>query len=149
MYELIEASPPLDLNSRYAYFLWCSHFADTSAVAVADDGTVAGFLSGYCPPTHPDAYFVWQIVVGEKARGQGVAARLIEDVLSRPSCEGVRYLEATVGPSNAPSRALFTRFAEKRGLAFEESEFLAAEMFGEGHEEEILLRIGPFERAAL
>lgn len=146
VHELIRDNPPLDLNSSYNYFLLCSHFADTCAVGEVD-GEIKAFLSGYRIPNAPPSLFVWQVAVDASLRGQGMAGRLIEDVLARPVCDGVTHLETTVSPSNTSSRRVFERFAEKRGAGWHEEVFLSQEMFGgEEHEEEILFRIGPLER---
>lgn len=143
VYGLVRSSPRLDVNSRYAYFLVCNHFADTSVVA-EDEGHVFGFLSAYRPPGARDCLFVWQVAVERAFRGRGVARQMLEDILARPSCAGVRFVEATVAPSNRASRAFFERFAEQRAATLCQAPFLDEEAFGEdGHEREILLRIGP------
>lgn len=144
VHELVRSSPPLDLNSQYAYFLGCSHFHDTCALAEADDGATAGFLLGYRRPDAADVLFVWQVVTGSAWRGQGLAPRLLEHILARPANSGVRWVEATVGPSNTASKGFFRSFAERRGSKFEEKPFLSEADFGGGdHEAEVLLRIGP------
>lgn len=146
VHELIRSSPPLDLNSSYNYFLLCSHFADTCAVGEVD-GEIKAFLSAYRIPNAPENLFVWQVAVDASLRGQGMAGRLIDSVLTRPVCEGVTHLQTTVSPSNTSSRRVFERFAQKRRAGWQEEVFLSREMFGgEEHEEEILFRIGPLER---
>ena len=147
VYALIKASPPLDLNSRYAYFLACSHFAESCAVA-EEDGAVVGFLSGYRRPDNPDVLFVWQVAVNPARRGQGLAGRMLDAILARPVNREVAWVEATVGPSNAASETFFKRFAERRGTGFDKQPFLGREHFGgENHEEEDLLRLGPLTGA--
>src|SRR3546814_13244218 len=51
--KLIAACPPLDRNSAYCNLLQCSHFADTCIVAERD-GYIAGWISGYRPPSEPE-----------------------------------------------------------------------------------------------
>src|SRR3546814_7919148 len=68
--KLIAACPPLDRNSAYCNLLQCSHFADTCIVAERD-GYIAGWISGYRPPSEPDRFFIWQVAVSETARGAG------------------------------------------------------------------------------
>lgn len=146
IHRLIADSPPLDVNSTYCYLLLATHFAKTCAVAEDDRGLV-GFCSGYIKPGAPDTYFLWQIGVSERARGQRLAPRLIDEILARPECADVRYLETTVSPSNEPSRALFRSVAQSRGADIEERTLFPPELFpGSQHEEECLLRIGPFTR---
>ena len=144
VHDLITRCPPLDVNSSYNYFLLCSHFRDTCLVAEAN-GQIVGFLSAYRIPSRPETLFVWQIAVDEKARGLGLAGRLLEQLTQGPSCAGVRHLETTVSPSNLASRRVFARFAEQHQAATRETSFLEAHHFGvEQHEEERLIHIGPW-----
>lgn len=143
VHSLVRRCPPLDLNSSYAYFLLCSHFAATCVVAEGEGGP-AGFLSAYRPPEAVGTLFVWQVAVDSSARGHGLAGRMLEEVLSRPACAGVQFIETTVSPSNLASRRVFARFAEARAATWHEEPFLTAAHFGaECHEEEVLFRIGP------
>lgn len=143
LYALVEACRPLDLNSRYAYLLLSTHFAATCAIAELEDDPL-GFVAAYLKPTDPTVLFVWQIAVHSRARGRGLGGRLLDDVLGRPECRAVLYLEATITPSNEASWKLFRAFARARGAACRESAMFDAADFGaSGHEREQLLRIGP------
>jgi L-2,4-diaminobutyric acid acetyltransferase len=145
IWQLVRASEQLDLNSAYCYLLLCRHFSDTCAVAVVE-GEVVGFVTAYLPPGQPDTLFVWQIGVARTMRGKGLATRLLKELLQRDACRGVKYLEATVGPENQASRALFTALARWLNAdLIEESCFDAEHFPGEDHEAENLLRIGPFQ----
>ena len=80
-------------------------------------------------------------------RGTGVGGRLLRAVLDRPGCADVRYVEATINPSNAASWALFRGLAREHVAACDERAMFAPGDFGpEAHEEERLLRIGPLQR---
>ncbi|MGP4075940.1 diaminobutyrate acetyltransferase [Halobacillus sp. K22] len=143
VYEMIENIPILDLNSSYSYLLWCEFFSDTSVV-VKDDGDTVGFISGFIHPASPDTLFIWQVAVAETERGQGLATRMIDHIVDRH--EDVRYIEATVSPSNKPSQKLFKGFAKKKevpcdiSVCFEEDDFP-----GEDHEQENTFKIGPLK----
>jgi L-2,4-diaminobutyric acid acetyltransferase len=144
VHALVEACKPLDLNSVYLYLLVCTHFAGTSVVAEVD-GKIAGFTSAYVPPERPDTIFIWQVAVGEAARGQGLAKRLLREILSRPACRDVRFMETTVTPSNQPSRRLFASMSAELQADLTETVAFAGEDFGKAnHEAEVLFRIGPF-----
>jgi L-2,4-diaminobutyric acid acetyltransferase len=144
VHALIAQCPPLELNSLYCYLLQCSDFAETCAVAELD-GQIAGFASGYRRPTEPTVLFIWQIGVSARARGMRIGTGLLDSILARPACRAVRFLEATVTPSNDASRNLFRAFARDRGARFTEEPFLASADFGvHQHEPENRLRIGPF-----
>jgi L-2,4-diaminobutyric acid acetyltransferase len=142
---LVEACKPLDLNSAYAYLLLCSHFASTCVVAESA-GRLAGFLSGYRKPDDPATLFVWQVAVSPSARGRGVGSRMLDVLVARDACRGVRWIEATVSPGNDASWALFESFAQRRGAACDSAALFRPEDFGaEQHEEERLLRLGPIQ----
>jgi L-2,4-diaminobutyric acid acetyltransferase len=142
-WRLARSTGVLDVNSRYAYLLWFRDFAATSVVARID-GAVAGFVSGYLRPGQPGTLMVWQVAVAAEARGHGVAAAMLDGLVDR--VPAVDHVEATVTPGNAGSIALFTRFAERRSAAVSRSELFGSELLGDGHEPEILFRIGPLDR---
>src|SRR5690625_3800310 len=76
MWRLAKATGVLDLNSSYAYLMWCRDFADTSIVA-RRDGELAGFVTGFIRPSAPAALMVWQVATAAKFRGQGIAATML------------------------------------------------------------------------
>lgn len=144
MWQLVRDSGVLDENSRYCYLLLCRDFGQTCVVACRG-ATIVGFVTAYRPPTHPETVFVWQIGVAEAARGQGLAKRLLRTLVSLPACIDVRFLEATVTPSNTASRRLFQSFAKSLDVPCVVAEGFTADAFGGGdHEAEDLFRIGPF-----
>ncbi len=146
VHALVESCKPLDLNSQYAYLLLCSHFAETCAVGEGN-GSLLGFIGGYLKPSDDSVLFVWQVAVSQHARGQGVGKSLLQELLARPGCRNVRFIETTVTPSNEPSRALFRSFAKAQHADCIETPLFRKEDFGSsGHEEEQLLRIGPLKK---
>lgn len=147
LHQLVDRGGVLELNTAYSYVLMCDHFASTTVVA-EHDGDVVGFVTAYRPPSHPDTVFVWQIGVDPRMRGRGVARGILQALVRRPACRGVRYLEATVTPSNTASRRLFQSFARHQAAPFEWSDGYPGAAFGEGHEPEDLIRIGPFTAGA-
>lgn len=147
IHRLISECPPLDLNSVYTYLLLCEHFPRTCIVA-GRGGTLDGFISAYLPPQRPGTLFVWQVAVHERARGKGLARRLLSELLQRPGLDAVQYIETTVGPENAASRGVFTGLARQLDAHVHEEPCFQPELFGaESHEDEPLLRIGPFGAA--
>ena len=143
LWQLVNRSGALEENSCYAYLLLSTHFANTCVVAETAGGIV-GFVAAYIPPTKPDVLFVWQIGVAREARRFGLGKRLLNHLASLVGARDARFLEATVTPSNAPSRRLFESFAEGLGVSCQETEGFSHEDFGaETHEAERLLRIGP------
>ena len=153
IHRLVHRCRPLDPNSPYAYMLLALHFRGTCVVAEQGQ-RVVGFLSAYVPPQQQDTIFVWQVAIDPEARGQGLAGRLLDELLARDVCAGVSFLETTVTPSNQPSRRLFGALARRLAAPLDTSVLFPAELFdgaepagGEpspAHEAEELLRIGPF-----
>ena len=147
MRALAEATGNLDVNSTYAYLLWATDFADTSIVAVSD-GELCGFITGYQPPTRPEVLFVWQVAVAPQAQGRGLAGAMLDHLVSRVRADRRGHpvtVEATVTPSNKPSRGLFSGFAKRHGVPLTEHPHFTAELLdadGE-HEDEPIFRIGP------
>lgn len=140
LHELAAASKVLDVNSRYAYLLWCRDFAATSVVA-RSDGRVVGFVTGYRRPEEPSTLLVWQVAVDGAARGLGLAGRMLDTLFD--SVAGVDRLETTVTPDNDGSVALFTAFARRRGADVSRTELFGRALLGGDHEPELLFRIGP------
>ena len=145
IWQLVADSGVLDLNSRYCYLLLCRDFSETCLVACQGD-RVVGFVAAYLPPQRSDTVFVWQVGVSAVARRQGLAKRMLHALVGQPACRDVRYLEATVTPSNGASRRLFHSFAEELDVPCMTGQGFTAEMFGSGdHEPEDNFRIGPFD----
>jgi L-2,4-diaminobutyric acid acetyltransferase len=142
--QLIQDAPPLDVNSTYAYLLLCLHFRDTCVVA-EQNGQLAGFISAYVPPRHPDVLFVWQVAVHPSARGKRLGAAMLTELLARDAVAPVRVVETTVSPDNAASRRMFARLADDLHAPLEEQALFPPTLFGGAdHDDERLLRIGPF-----
>jgi L-2,4-diaminobutyric acid acetyltransferase len=142
LWRIARDSGTLDLNSSYAYLLWCRDFADTSAVA-RHHGDIVGYVTGYLRPTSPDTLMVWQVAVDASCRGKGVAARLLDGLLRRLRPNGVRYLETTVTSDNTASNRLFASLAQRWGAGIDRSELFGQADFPDGHDPEFLYRIGP------
>jgi L-2,4-diaminobutyric acid acetyltransferase len=145
VYELIAQCPPLDTNSMYCNLLQCTHFSATSVAAELND-EIVGFISGYIQPDQPDTLFIWQVAVGEKARGQGLAGRMLRDILARTACDEVKFIETTITPDNRASWALFESLAKKLDAELNHSVmFDRQQHFAGQHETEMLVRIGPIK----
>ena len=147
LWRIARDSGKLDLNSSYAYLLWCRDFSATSRIARID-GAVAGYVTGYLRPDAPDTLVVWQVAVDQRFRGRGLAGRLLDELIADVMAKGARYLETTVTPDNEASVALFAGLARRLGTAHERTDLFVSEHFPDGHETEVLHRIGPFHKQA-
>lgn len=144
VWRCVKETGVLEANTAYAYLLFCEHFSETCLVAQRDSETV-GVVIGYRCPDRPDVLFVWQIGVVPSAQRQGLARRMLEELLNRAELRDIRYVEATVDAANHASRQLFTSIANARHVPIRaEAGFVAANFDGLGHAAEPLIRIGPF-----
>ena len=141
--DLIASCPPLDPNSLYCNLLQCTHFAGT-CVKAERDGILEGWISGYRPPEDPEAMFVWQVAVHQRARGLGLGVAMLGALLQRPGSAGARRLITTVTPSNEASRRMFAAFARSREARVDVRPLFDRERHFVGrHESEELISIGP------
>lgn len=140
---LIAASPPLDPNSAYCNLLQCSDFAETCVVAARGE-TILGWISGYRPPSHPERIFVWQVAIDAAARGEGLAGRMLDELVSRPAVRGATTLTTTITDANPASWGLFTAFARRHGAVLSKAErFMRAPHFAGAHDTEWQASITP------
>ena len=125
--------------------LFCTHFRKTSVVALNDEGKVIGFVSGYRPPVKEDALFVWQVAVDASMRGRSLAPKIIDNILNRSYNRDIKFIHATVTPSNKASERLFRKLAEIYNTKCRTSLYFKGEYFGHNdiHEDEYLFNIGP------
>ncbi|RXZ84286.1 diaminobutyrate acetyltransferase [Paenibacillaceae bacterium] len=149
VWELIRSAGTLDVNSPYCYILLCDLFRSTCVIA-EQDSEIVGFLSACSRPdaADGDVLFIWQVAVAAPMRGKGLALAMLTELLNRRR-DTVRWIEATVSPSNIPSRRLFQSFAAAHGcnsIELPDSGY-GAELFpsGQQHEDEPVLRLGPFQ----
>ncbi|MEO6793359.1 MAG: diaminobutyrate acetyltransferase [Mycobacterium sp.] len=142
LWQMAVDSTTLDVNSPYAYLLWCRDFAACSVIAEVD-GDPAGFVTGYRRPQEPGTLMVWQVAVNAAHRGAGLAGRMLDHLAAALVTDGVTHLETSITPDNAASRRLFGAFAHRWDTALECSELFGAGLFPDSHVAEELFRIGP------
>lgn len=142
LWAIARDSGALDLNSSYAYLLWCHDFADTSVVARHGDDVI-GFVTGYLRPAAPDTLMVWQVAVDPASRGRGVAGGLLDGLLDRLG-PAVRYLETTVTQENTASNRMFQALADRRAAGIDRAPLFRSADFPDRHQTEYRYRIGPF-----
>ena len=144
IWQLIRDCGPLDDNSMYCNLLQCDHFADTCVVAELDN-EIVGWVSAYLLPAEPDTLFVWQVAVAEKARGMGVAKKMLSHLLARACCADVSSLKTTITRDNKASWALFNGFADKMDAPLASTAHFERDEHFEGrHATEYMVTIGAF-----
>ena len=103
---------------------------------------IVAFSSGYIPPLRPDTFFSWEVIVAKDYRGNGLQKTML---LNQISQKNVRFLEATVNPSNEVSIKNYREIAQLLNAQCRETLLFAEEDFeNDGHEAEVLFRIGSF-----
>ncbi|APY88962.1 diaminobutyrate acetyltransferase [Streptomyces alfalfae] len=148
IWRIARDSKVLDLNSSYSYLLWCRDFAATSVVARGADGEPVGFITGYFRPERPDTLLVWQVAVDHAQRGRGLAGALLDGLTAKVTAGRAPItVETTITPGNTASERLFLSYARRHGAAVEQKILFDAGLFpDDGHEPEVLYRIGPVGR---
>lgn len=149
IWRVAKGSEELDLNSSYMYLLFARDFAETCRVALVDDEVVA-FTLAYRRAEDPECLFVWQIAVDEEHRGQGLARRMLDDLIqaSTETDEPIRKVESTVTEDNIASRMLFAGLAERWGATVKTDALFDESHFPDDHEAELLHEIGPIDPSA-
>lgn len=143
---LVKNRPYVGLNSRYTYFLLARDFSDTCVVAECN-GKIIGFSSGYVSPTRKDTFFNWETVVHKDYRGNSLQKQMLLHQLKNTK---VKYFEGTINPSNKVSENNFFELADlldtkcQKRVLFKEEDF-----DNDGHESEILCRVGPITKNKL
>lgn len=145
VWKLIQDSGPLDENSMYCNTLQCDQFGDTCVIAELD-GQIVGWVSAFIEPSDPEFLFIWQVAVDSKARGMGVARRMLEHLLAREVCAGVTHLRTTITADNEASWALFNSFADRMDAEIEREPHYERDKHFEGrHATEYMVTIGEFD----
>jgi L-2,4-diaminobutyric acid acetyltransferase len=141
VWRLVSDCKPLDENSMYCNLIQCEHFAETCVLAELD-GDVVGWISGHVPPSDPGTIFVWQVAVSEKARGTGLALRMLETLVRRDACADVTDMQTTITGDNAASWALFRKFARRMGAPLGSAPHFREDMHFDGeHATEYMVTI--------
>lgn len=152
LHRITHETGVLDLNSVYAYVLVCDHWAATSVVAEnTETKEILGFISAYRLPEEPATLFVWQVAVVAAARGQRLASRMLERVVTGPQAPRIRHVHTTITPDNTASVRLFTGLARAADCPLQTPDTYPAAVLGPdptAHAAEVHHRIGPFPAAA-
>ena len=140
IWELVRECKPLDENSMYCNLVQADHFRDTCVVAELD-GEIVGWISGHMIP-NADTFFVWQVAVGEKARGSGLGRRMLAHLIARDECAEALSLETTITADNDASWGLFRSFARSiGGRLLDRPHFRRDDHFDGRHDTEHLVSI--------
>lgn len=141
IWELVKSCKPLDENSMYCNLIQCAHFRETCVLAELD-GEAAGWVSGYVMPNDPDTLFVWQVAVAGAARGTGLGTQMLDHLIGRDACKGVKRLQTTITSSNEASWALFRKFADSQDTRLDvQTYFTQAQHFQGMHDSEYMVTI--------
>ena len=144
LWRLVNDSGVLDQNSSYLYLLLCRDFAQSCVVA-EQHSKIVGFVTAYRPPHRPDVLFIWQVCVCKSVRRQGVASQMLAGLIDQSRDQSaLRFVEATVAPSNHASLRMFDSLATQLGSQMTRDTGFDQSVFPDhDHEAEPLIRIGP------
>lgn len=142
LWRMAGESQTLDVNTSYAYLLWCRDFGNTSLIAEID-GDPAGFVTGYVRPESPHTLMIWQVAVDAAHRGRGLARTLLDGVVDR--VPQINRMETTITDDNEASIALFSSFASHRGARIRRHDLFGDEHFPDDHDAERLYTIDPLD----
>lgn len=132
IWELVRSCKPLDENSMYCNLIQCDHFRETCVVAELD-GKVVGWISGYILPYDPETLFIWQVAVAEQARGMGLGNAMLQSILGRDACDGVRRVQTTITSDNDASWSLFRKFARVKDAEIESAPYFTQALHFRDH----------------
>lgn len=146
--RLVASSPPLDTNSAYCNLLQCTDFRETCVLAERGDRLI-GWISAYRPPASPERLFIWQVAVASEARGEGLALKMLDELLERPAVFGTSMLTTTITEDNDASWALFEAFARRHDATLTKApRFEREDHFAGAHDTEWEARIAPLPSAS-
>lgn len=141
VWRLIAGTGKLDENSMYCNLLQCDHFADTCIIAELN-GEIVGWISGYIQPDASKTFFVWQVAVSEKARGRGIAKRMLAELMRRKECAEIERVQTTITKDNDASWALFRSFAKQSGAELQDRPYFREDEHFDGeHDTEHMVTI--------
>jgi ribosomal protein S18 acetylase RimI-like enzyme len=88
--------------------MFFEHFADTSYAAEVD-GSLAGFLVGFCSQSRPGEAYIHFVGVHPRQRGRGLARRMYETFFASAAARDCVLVRAITAPVNTGSLAFHRR----------------------------------------
>ncbi len=85
------------------------HFRPTSFVIEQEDGSILGFLLGFCSQTNPQQAYIHAVGTDPSHRGQGLGRQLYEHFFAVVSQLGCTDVFSITSPVNKGSIAFHTR----------------------------------------
>lgn len=136
--QLIKSVGSLDLNSSYLYLLLAHYFSKDCLVAKIDQ-KIIGFVTAI--KTDNNTLFIWQIGINKNFQGQGIAKKLLQELIKKQP-NNIKRIEFSISPSNQASLGLFTKYAATIDSKILPVEKFETDLFFEnGHEEEVFYQI--------
>ena len=145
IYAMLQPYKPyVGTSPLYTYLLVCEHFSETSIVVKTKEGEIVGFISAYWPPKKSNTIFLWEIAVKEGYHGNNLYIRMVNEIYQRNT---PLYIEATVNPSNISSIKRLVQLSKTFKCTYTTQTLFPSDYFGsQGHEDEVLYRIGVIEK---
>ena len=147
LWRLVNDSEVLDRNSSYLYLLLCRDFAQTCVVAEQNLGNRWVCL-GLQPPAQARCpLHLADLCVQVGPDGRVSLRKMLTGLVNRSRDQSaIRFVEATVAPSNHASLRMFESLAKQLGLRMTRDTGFDQSVFpDDDHEAEPLIRIGPLD----
>jgi ribosomal protein S18 acetylase RimI-like enzyme len=80
-----------------------------SCFIVEDNDKIIGFVMGFSSQADTTKFFLWQIGVTPRYRGQNIGTILLKRLENEAKNHGCKRIELTVDPENVPSQKLFEK----------------------------------------
>ena len=142
VWQLVQATGVLEVNTAYFYLIFCDEFQDSCLVA-EHDGQVVGVVLGFRRPKSVDTLFCWQIGVLPEWRGKGLAMQMLKAWIGLTGNQTVTRVHATVAEDNAASERLFRAFARDLGANCNVEPCFTGALLPPGHSPEPRYQISP------
>lgn len=142
VWQLVQATGVLEVNTAYFYLIFCDEFQDSCLVAEYR-GQVIGVVLGFRRPKSVDTLFCWQIGVLPEWRGMGLAKQMLRAWIGFASNQTVTSVHATVAEDNAASDRLFRAFARDLGANCDVQTGMTRQLLPPDHSPEPLYQIAP------
>ena len=123
--SLISANKSVLIPHAHSVYWSFINFYPAMNVVAEKDGEIIGWCGGIKPDNA--AGFIWQIFVSEDHRRKGLAAQMVQKVMSDNYADGVKVMQLAIARDNEPSINLFSKLAAAHGKTIrktEENKFL-------------------------
>lgn len=111
--RFVESCAPLEVHTSFTYWVTFEYWGHLCRVALVGN-RVVGYVSAIGSGRVRDVLYVWQVGVAQEFRGQGLAQRLLSEVVTAGRANGFRKAQVSIAGDNEASLKAFERFAREQ-----------------------------------